>query len=188
MDSQTAKEVLNDPQVRETLYGFPTRDIDNRRSNTPRKFDIKTLWNRQKEIIKLDAMGLYTQIQIAEMLNVTPATVSNCLNSTLGKAARESLRAIRDAEFDDFYDDVIDLTHKSMKVYNEILSNESENTKLKKEVADTVTLDLAGMRAPTKIESHSTNTILNADELAELKARGRQTAIDSGKLIDVTEE
>ena len=176
----------NSSEVRESLYGFPIREPDKRRNPNGRVVDIKQLWSRQKEIIRLDSLG-YKGSDIASMLNIDPATVSNCLNSTLGKEAKENIRALRDLEYEDLLDDVIELTKKSMKVYEEILDNNSKNIPLdlRKETADTVALELAGMRAPTKIESQHVGTVLTADELLEIKARGKAVSLAMGKAIDI---
>lgn len=198
MNSELAEDLMNEAEEieseeeevrqKDSIYGFPMREVDLRRNPNGRVVDIKQLWSRHKEIIQLDSMGMYTQEEIARMLNVTPTTVSNCLNSTLGKEAKLALREIRDAEYEAMVDDVIELTKKGLKIYDEILSDEAENRKLKKETADTVVLDLAGMRAPTKIQSMTAHAILTSDEIAAFKERGIKAAIDSGKLIDIEGE
>ena len=79
----------------------------------------------------------------------------------------------------------MELTKRSLKVYEEILDDPAESRKLKKETADTVALDLAGMRAPTKIDSRSMHMSLSVDELNELKRRGFEAAEAAGKIIDI---
>lgn len=188
MEAEVANEILETIESRETnaLYGFPMREPDRRRNPNGRSVDIKQLWSRHKEIIQLDRLG-YKGTEIAKLLNITPESVSQILNSTLGQNAREVVREIRDQEYDDLHDDVIELTKKSLLVYGEILDDTSESRKLRKEVADTVTLELAGMRAPTKIESKSTTAVLTAEELTKLKDRGKAAALNAGKLIEVNE-
>jgi len=55
-------------------------------------------------------------------------------------------------------------------------------------VADTVLLELSGLRAPTRIQSHSVHTVLSAEELEEFKKRGIAAARESGLVIDVPPE
>lgn len=183
MDLETAKDTLNTVN---SLYGFPVREPDLRRSSNRRVYDIKKLWSRNKEILQLDSLG-YKHTEIAKMLGVTPTCVQMTLNSTLGKEAQLAIREERDEEYQAQRQAVMELTWKALDVYDEILEDETESRKLKKDVADTVTLELAGMRAPTKIQSMSTSTVLTAEELAEFKKRGYEAAKAAGKLIDIEE-
>ena len=167
-----------------SLYGFPIREPDKRRSDNRKVYDIKRLWSRNKEIIQLDSMG-YKGSEIAKILNISPVTVSLTLNSTLGKEAQSAIRDERDEEYQAMRESVMELTWKSLEIYEKILEDETEGNRLKKDVADTITLELAGMRAPTKIQSMSAHAVLTADELAEFKKRGFEAARNAGKLIEV---
>lgn len=175
--------------TKDSLYGFPIRERDNRvvdRSER-RVYDIKKLWSRNKEILQLDSMG-YKAKEIAKILGVTPTCVSMTLNSTLGKEAQLAIRDERDSEYQAMRESVMELTWKALEVYEEILDSEVESTKLKKETADTVALELAGMRAPTKIQSMSAHAVLTPDELDEFKKRGFEAARQAGRLIEVEGE
>lgn len=193
MDSVEAQETLEMLEVIEekksnaSLYGFPMRENDERRDPNNKKYDIKQLWSRHKEIVQLNSLG-YKNTEIASMLGITKKSVSMTLNSTLGKGAQAALRDIRDMEYDKIREEVTELTWKSLKVYNDILDNENASLKLQKEVADTITLELAGMRAPTRIQSTNVNTSLTPEEIAEFKERGLRAARAAGKLIDITPE
>ena len=180
-------EVIDEDDRKKSLYGFPVREPDNRRSDDRKVYDIKRLWSRNKEIIQLDSMG-YKGTEIARMLNISPVTVSLTLNSTLGKEAQSVLRDERDEEYQAMRESVMELTWKSLEVYESILDNESESNRLRKEVADTVTLELAGMRAPTKIQSMSAHAVLTSDELIEFKKRGVEAARNAGRLIEIEGE
>lgn len=174
-------------KVKDSLYGFPVREPDLRRSNDRKVYDIKRLWSRNKEILQLDSMG-YKGTEIAKILNVTPTCVMMTLNSTLGKEAQLAIRNERDDEYQAMRESVMELTWKSLKVYEEILDSEVESTKLKKETADTVALELAGMRAPTKIQSMTAHAVLTPEELDEFKKRGFEAARKAGKLVEVEGE
>lgn len=170
-----------------SLYGFPIREPDKRCSNDRKVYDIKKLWSRNKEILQLDSLG-YKGSEIAKILNISPVTVSLTLNSTLGKEAQSAIRDERDEEYQAMRESVMELTWKSLGVYEKILEDESEGNRLKKDVADTVTLELAGMRAPTKIQSMSAHAVLTAEELLEFKKRGMEAAKNAGRLIEVKDE
>uniref|UniRef100_A0A6M3XPG8 Uncharacterized protein n=1 Tax=viral metagenome TaxID=1070528 RepID=A0A6M3XPG8_9ZZZZ len=191
LDRDESREVLETLEKRskanKSLYGFPIREPDIRRKETHKFYDIKGLWSRHKEIINLDSLG-YKNTEIAKMLGIHPVTVSMTINSTLGKGAQLALREERDGEYEELREEVMDLTRKSLDKYREILDAESAGYKIQKEVADVITLDLAGMRAPTRIESKSAHMVLSSDEIEEFKRRGMRAAKASGKLIEVESE
>jgi len=170
-----------------SLYGFPVREPDSRFASERKVHDIKRLWSRNKEILQLDSLG-YKGTEIAKMLNIDPKTVSLTLNSTLGKEAQAAIRDERDEEYHAMRQSITELTWKSLEKYEEILGSENAGLKLQKEVADTVTLELAGMRAPTKIQSFSAHAVLTAEELSEFKERGISAARASGRLVDLDEK
>jgi len=169
---------------RGTFYGFKFREPDKRRNPNGRSFDIKALWDRQHEILNLNSLG-YKGSEIANMLGISRVTVSNCLNSTLGLEVKKDLRQSRDAAYEELREEVLELTKKGLEIYKEILNSDDESTKMKKETADTVILELSGMRAPTRIDSRSMHMSVTADEIEEFKRRGIEAAKASGKLAHV---
>jgi len=167
------EEGKNTNDERRSLYGFVYREPDERRvpDEERKTYNIKQLWQRSHEIVNLAAMG-YKQVEIAEILNVTPQTVSNTLNSELGKEKLSEIREARDNEAKMVAEKIRVLTKRALQTYHEIFDNPDATIKDKKDVADTVVLELSGLRVPTRIQSQSFTTILTADELAEFKERG----------------
>lgn len=166
------------------------REQDQRRVPREEKktYDIKQMWQRHHEIVNLAAQG-FKQVEIAEILNIHPQTVSNTLNSTLGEEKLEAVRNERDEDVRKTVEKVRVLKDKALKIYHSILDGVDENgnsvdisMRDRKDVADTVLLELSGLRVPTKIQS-STVT-MTATELDELKRRGLQTMRESGLVID----
>lgn len=166
------------------------REQDQRR--VPREerktYDIKQMWQRHHEIVNLAAQG-FKQVEIAEILNIHPQTVSNTLNSSLGEEKLEVLRTERDEDVRKTVEKVRVLKDKALKIYHTILDGVDENgnsvdisMRDRKDVADTVLLELSGLRVPTKIQS--SNITMTATELEELKQRGIQTMRESGLIID----
>ena len=166
------------------------REQDQRR--VPREerktYDIKQMWQRHHEIVNLAAQG-FKQVEIAEILNIHPQTVSNTLNSSLGEEKLEVLRTERDEDVRKTVEKVRVLKDKALKIYHTILDGVDENgnsvdisMRDRKDVADTVLLELSGLRVPTKIQS--SNITMTAIELEELKQRGIQTMRESGLIID----
>lgn len=173
-----------------TLYGFKFREPDKRRvrknEDGTRHFDIKQLWQRSHEILNLALLG-HSNVKIAEMTGVTPATVSNTINSSLGMEVLSDKRKTRDEEYEKLQDEVMELTRESVEVYHKILRNPSENMKLRKETADTVMLELSGMKVPTRVDSRHVSMALTPEELAAFKQRGADAARAAGKLVEIDE-
>ncbi len=170
-------------EKRKSLYGFEIREPDKRRSGPA--YDIKQLWQRSHEIICLALQG-HNQKSIAEILNVHQVTVSNTLNSELGQKKLSSMRESRDEEFIEVSREVSKLSEKALKVYDEIFDNDTVSYSLKKNVADTVLMDLGGHRSPTKIDTRTLNVSATAEEIIEFKRRGVAAAKESGMLVEIT--
>lgn len=170
-----------------SLYGFEMREPDLRRTDRSGTHDIKQLWQRSHEIIGLALQGL-KGTEIATILDISPVTVSNTLNSTLGKEKLSEKREERDADYVKVSEEVSRLAEKALKVYEEIFDTPDISYNLKKDAADTVLMDLGGHRAPTKIDSRNFNMTATATEIAEFKRRGIEAAKAAGMLVEITGE
>lgn len=169
---------------RRSLYGFEMRTPDKRRNEEGRKtHDIKQLWQRNHEILRLALLG-YSAVKIAEVLGITAQTVSNTINSEMGMRKLSALRLERDKETVDVADEIARLYSKAIKVYDEIISSPQAPLSLKKETADTVLMDIGGHRAPAKIQGQFASEHLVKHELELIKARGRAAAAAAGNLVD----
>lgn len=174
---------------RKSLYGFKVREPDERLTKNPsgRIYEIKRLWSRSHEIVQLDSMG-YRGSEIANMLNIHPQTVSNTLNSQLGRELQSEVRKTRDERYEDLRDEVLELTEKSLGIYKAILENESVyGAKMLKETADTVVLNLSGLKAPTVVDSRHLHAHATLEEVEEFKRRGIEAAKASGKIVVIEE-
>jgi predicted transcriptional regulator len=183
---------MENVQTRNGLYGFEFRDVDLRRTpeDQPRKrYEIKALWQRSHEIINLAARG-FKQTDIADILNISEATVSLTLNSELGQKKLAEIRNVRDEDAKKTSEKIRVLTNKAIETYHEIFDNEDGQATIKdrKDVADTVLLELSGLRAPTKIQSSSVTAVLTAEEIENFKNRGLKAAKEAGIIIEVIPE
>ena len=178
---------MPEPANNVSLYGFETREVDNRRSNREGVHDIKQLWQRSHEIIGLALQGM-KQSEIAKILDIHPVTVSNTLNSSLGREKLSSMREVRDEHYKEINHKVMKLTDKALATYETLLDKSDVDMKLKKETADTITLDIAGMRAPTKVDQRTLHAHATVEELDEFKRRGMAAARESGMIVDVKSE
>lgn len=174
---------------RTSLYGFEVRESDARRlpDGEARVVDIKQMWQRHHEMVNLAARG-FSNIEIAEILNVTPQTVSNTLNSQLGEQKLSEIRFGRDQEAKMITEKIKALTNKAIETYHQVFDNENGEVSLKdkSEIAKTVLNDLSGLKAPVRIQSF--HTTLSAEDLSEFKRRGIEAAKESGLVIDVKVE
>jgi predicted transcriptional regulator len=187
------KEVpMEGVQTRNGLYGFEFRDVDLRRAAEGEEkttYNIKQLWQRSHEIINLAARG-FKNTDIAKVLGITPACVSLTLNSDLGQKKLSEIRGARDGEAKVVTESIRVLTEKALATYHEIFDNEDGQATLRdrKDTADTILLELSGLRAPTRIQSSNVSLTLSAEEIEAFKARGIKAAKEVGEIIDVTEE
>lgn len=156
-------------------------NIDRRRS-PERTFDIKQLWQRNHEIIRLAFLG-WKHKDIADHLGVTAVTVSNTVNSTLGKDKLNLMNGSRDAEALDVMDEIQKMVPKALKVYDTILEEDSQaSLSLKKNTADTVLKDILGNVAPKKFEGKFMHAHLGEETINRIKERGRAAAAAAGVL------
>lgn len=178
-------------QRREGLYGFEFREPDRRRTPQAERthHEIKQLWQRSHEIINLAARG-FKNTQIAEILNLSPCCVSDTLNSELGQYKLSEIRQDRDEEAKKTVEKIRVLTNKAIDTFHEIFDDESGECSLKDKgkVAEVVLLELSGLRAPTRIQSHHVSTVLTAEELETFKRRGIEAARQAGLLIEAETE
>jgi transcriptional regulator len=178
------------------LYGQLIREQDGRRvTREDRKtYDIKGFWQRHHEIVNLAAQG-FKQTEIAYILGITPATVSNTLNSSLGEEKLAFIRNERDADAKLMIERVRVLRDKALKVYQKLFDGVDEDgapveatITQQLHAADVVTLEFAQLKAPTKIQATSTHTVLTGEELLALKERAIKEAKNCGMIIETTAE
>ena len=173
---------------RRSLYGFEFREVDRRRAEPEvrKTYDIKQMWQLTHEICNLAVRGL-KNVQIAEILDVTPQTVSNTLNSTLGMEKVSELRGERDGDTNKVAEKIRILTDKALSTYNKLFDNDQADLKLKKDTADTVVLELSGLRVPTRVQGFHVSAVLSKEELEHFKERGIKAARESGLITEVVE-
>jgi predicted transcriptional regulator len=87
--------------VRQTQYQYQAPSQDARRSAVKvmeQGLDqINQIWGLQQEIIRLYVLG-FKEVDIAAELHINPQTVSNCVNSNVGRARILELQGGRDED------------------------------------------------------------------------------------------
>lgn len=175
---------MNSVNVQTSLYGFEVRERDKRRvEQSDRKtYNIQQLWQRTHEIIAMTLLGM-KEVEVAKALNIHPQTVSNTVNSDLGRKKLSEMRRERDKDFTKVAEEVTKLFPLAMRTYERILEGE-EKSKLQKETADTILMDIGGYRAPTKVQGEHVHAYLDKDAIEEFKKRGIEAARASGMLVE----
>jgi len=173
---------------RDSLYGFKFREVDRRRAEPGERktYEIKQMWQRTHEICNLVARG-FNYVQVAEILDIHPQTVSNTANSELGMQKIAEVREGRDEDTKKVTEKIRILTDKALTTYNKLFDEDKTDPKLKKDTADTVVLELSGLRVPTRVQAHHISTVLSKGELEEFKERGIKAAREGGLIVDVEE-
>ena len=173
-------------QLKKSLYGFEVRIPDKRRSENRKTHNLHSLWQRSHEILALALQG-HKQVDIARILGITDTTVSNTINSELGQKKLSAMREGRDAGFIALSEEILELTEKALKVYREIFEKDTIDYSIKLKAAGEVTMKIAGLEAPTKVNTSNFNVTATPQEIAEFKSRGIQAAKDAGLLTDAQE-
>jgi hypothetical protein len=138
-----------------------------------KNYDVKRLWGQQKEILRLVASGLYTNKVVAEMLGITPQTVSNIINSELGKQTLAMLEGAADSDTVDLMVRIRALSPIALGLQEEMLLEEGTPQRLKNDIANKV-LDRAGYAPVTKSMNLNLNAGLNKDEIDAIKKRAKE--------------
>lgn len=178
---------MEDVQRRNGLYGFEFRDIDKRRASEGERksYDVKQLWQRSHEIVNLAARG-FKYTEIADILNITPACVSNTLNGELGQKKLSEIRLERDEEAKKVSEKIRVLTNKALQTYHEIFDNEASELTLKEKgtFASDFLKEMSGLRAPVEIHSKSLSVQLSKEDIEEFKKRGMKAAQSAGFTVE----
>jgi len=170
--------------ARDSLYGFEMRRPDKRRAvpGERKSHNIVQLWQRNHEILRLAIVGMKST-QIAEILGIHKQTVSNTINSDLGREKLSLMRKERDEKAIDVVKEVAKMFPKALAIYNKVLDGE-DVTKMQKDTADTVVMDIGGHRAPAKTQSQGGFLHMTPADIDEFKKRGIEAAKISGLIVD----
>jgi predicted transcriptional regulator len=153
---------------------------DRRRKKDRKTHQIVQLWERSQEIVGMASTGMkYTEI--AAELNVTPQTVSNTLNSELGKQKLADLRQQRDEEYGRIQRRIRDLSDKAVDTVEQILDMDEQAAHLKLRAALDV-LDRSGHKPADKSEHKHVHALVNSEAIKALKERGKRNM----EVIDVS--
>ncbi len=143
-----------------------------------KKYQIKVLREMNHQILRLASLGL-NNITIAKTLGITSATVCNTVNSRLGQQKLVVMRGAADAETIDIMKEIREMAPKALKVLEELLEAEKDDVRFK---AATDVLDRGGYGA--KIDIRHLHAYLTAQDIEEIKTRGKQLANEQSLIVD----
>ena len=138
-----------------------------------KSYDIQRLWGRSKEILRLVASGLYNNKEVADIVGCTPQTISNIINSELGKQTLEIIEGAADADTVDLMVKIRALAPIALAVQEEMMLDETTSNGLKNKVADKM-LDRAGYTPISKNLNLNMNAGLTGEDIEAIKKRARE--------------
>ncbi len=136
-------------------------------------YNIVRLWGQQKEILRLVASGLYKNTEVADMIGVTPQTVSNIINSALGKQTLDLLQGAADSDTVDLMVKIRSLAPLALAVQENILTDDATHPRLKNDISNKV-LDRAGYMPISKNLNLNLNAGVTAEDLEAIKKRAAE--------------
>jgi len=144
-----------------------------RPSTGERKYAIQTMWDAHREILRLAVTGM-KQVDIAEVLNVTPVMVSYTLNSPIAKREIENLRAARDLDAVDVAKRIQEIAPIALQTLEELLCQGTEVVKFR---TATDLLDRAGHAAIRTLRTESLSVHLTKQDIDEIKNRAKEIGL-----------
>jgi len=137
-------------------------------STKTRKYNISNIWSVHREILRRHFVG-QKAAEIAKDLSISKQTVSNTINSPLGKEILEALHQGADRSSEDIQARIKELAPEALDVVEGILTNEGEPSKLRSGLALKV-LGLAGYVEPQKIQAQVGVGLISQDDISRMKA------------------
>ncbi len=137
-------------------------------------YDIKRLWGRHKEMLRLHASGLFTIKEIAEELGVSKQTVSHIINSELGKQQLAILEGAADSDAVDLMVSVRSFAPVALAIQQEIALDEDGTTKeLRNKICDKFVDRVVGTPMSKNINLN-VSAGLKKEDLDEIKQRAME--------------
>ena len=152
-------------------------DLRQDRSAGRRTFQVGKIWERQREIIRLLALG-YKNVEIADMLGCSPVTISYTRNSPVVEERLEQMNAARDMSTIDIARDIKMKAPKALKVLENVLDGregtlgELASPALRVKTAENW-LDRAGYPAQKSSQSMHFHAHLTSEDIDDIKRRAK---------------
>ena len=168
---------------------FNPRGRDERR-NPPgvrRTFEVTKMWERHHEIMRRIFLG-QKDADIARALGITPATVSYTRNSKIVQDKLAIMKGARDAETVDLSKRIRELAPKALDILEDAMTGKMEGIPPTRQVREAnLMMDRAGYGATKTFRAEHLVGHFTAQEIEEIKQRGKEAGKESGSIIDVEE-
>lgn len=140
---------------------------------THRRYQVEQMWDVHHEITRLALLGM-KHIEIANLLGISPVTVSYTLRSPIVMRQLEQMRAVRDMETIDVAKRIAELAPKAVEVLGELMDSDLPN--IRKGSAESI-LDRAGYAAVQRIKADHTVTHFTSKEIEDIRQRAKDIGI-----------
>lgn len=137
------------------------------------RYEIQNIWDKHRQIMRCLVQGM-KHTEVAEYCHVTPQTVTNVMNSAICKRQMDLMRAEADLDAVAVQKHIQEISGIALQTLEELMLTGNDNTRLK---AATDILDRAGHAAVKTIRTENTHTILNRDDIEEIKNRARNAGL-----------
>lgn len=158
--------------------------MKDRRFTVTRRYNVKSLWNRHHEMLRLIVLG-WGNKEIAAALGCTSQNVSDVRNSPMAKDRLAILQAARDAATIDVAREIQQEAFDSFKLLQDVRAGRVEaSINLRASVARDL-LDRAGHSAVKKTQAEVVTAHLTREDLEKIKERARNAASRQAENIEV---
>jgi hypothetical protein len=158
---------------------------DTRFASSGRKYQIEMLWETHREILRLKLLR-FTHRDIANVLGIAEATVSYTVNSAVGKRHLEVMRGAADADTLDMAKEIRDRLPKALEILDEVMNDPNAPKALRAREANNI-IDRAIGKPPQTVKAEHLHAHLTAEDIEDLKKRGRARGIVASEGEDVVD-
>jgi predicted transcriptional regulator len=152
-----------------------------RHAPEPRQYQIQHLWEQHHRMLRLALLGLSYK-DIATELGVTPQTVSNTINSSMGQKLLQEMRGAANKEAVDTASRLKEMNAKALEVLTEILEDADKPIALRAKVAMD-NLSRTGFAPQINVKGTFEHRHFGPEEIEKIKLFAIEAAKRQGCLV-----
>lgn len=147
-----------------------------------KQYNVTQLWDAHLEIIRLIALG-YNNIEVGDMLSISPQTVSNVRNLPEAKRKLEMMHGARDASVGAMRREIRKIMPKALGVLTDVMDNELAKDSDKVRAA----ICVVGNSIPKISENRSISAVLTESDIDKMQKRfdAERNGLDADKEVNV---
>ena len=146
-----------------------------------RVYTVQQIWQSYHEILRLKLLGMKNKA-IADIVKLSPVSVSTILNSPVVRRRLEEMQAARDLGTVDVAKRIAAIQVKAVTVLEEILDDDEERSTTRAQVAQDM-LDRGGHGAIKRQEVLS--AYLTSDDILKIRERAQEIRTGAQQVIDI---